>query len=138
MRRGTGGRSGRGTGRQCVCHVVSSRARWPAFRQHSDCHVRWRASRRLAASLAAEAGPTPANGIRPDPWRIAPREWSSPVEPSWFKIGWRRIEEIGIDPVLQGLDTALILAIVRQVRDRHEQIRIAALAEVRAPLRKHS
>src|ERR1700736_2178597 len=48
-------------------------------------------------------------------------------------IGWRRIEEIGIDPVLQGLGTALILAIVRQVRDRDEQIRIAALAEVRAP-----
>ncbi len=47
-------------------------------------------------------------------------------------IGWRRIEEIGIDPVLQGLGTALILAIVRLVRDRDEQIRIAALAEVRA------
>lgn len=47
-------------------------------------------------------------------------------------IGWRRIEEIGIDPVLQGLGTALILAIVRQVRDRDEQTRIAALAEVRA------
>jgi two-component system LytT family sensor kinase len=47
-------------------------------------------------------------------------------------IGWRRIEESGIDPVLQGLGAALILAIVRQVRDRDEQTRIAALAEVRA------
>ncbi|MEA3206426.1 MAG: two-component system, LytTR family, sensor kinase, partial [Verrucomicrobiota bacterium] len=47
-------------------------------------------------------------------------------------IGWRRIEESGIDPVLQGLGAALILAIVRQVRDRDEQTRIAALAEVHA------
>jgi two-component system, LytTR family, sensor kinase len=35
-------------------------------------------------------------------------------------------------PVLQGLGTALILAIVGQVRDRDEQTRAAALAEVRA------
>ncbi|MEA2257643.1 MAG: two-component system, LytTR family, sensor kinase [Acidobacteriaceae bacterium] len=40
-------------------------------------------------------------------------------------IGWRRIEESGIDPVLQGLGAALILAIVRQVRDRDEQTRFA-------------
>ena len=35
-------------------------------------------------------------------------------------------------PVLQGLGTALILAIVAQVRDRDEQTRAAASAEVRA------
>ena len=35
-------------------------------------------------------------------------------------------------PVLQGLGTALILAIVEQVRDRDEQTRAAASAEVRA------
>jgi two-component system sensor histidine kinase LytS len=35
-------------------------------------------------------------------------------------------------PVLQGLGTALILAIVAQVRDRDAQTRAAALAEVRA------
>jgi sensor histidine kinase YesM len=35
-------------------------------------------------------------------------------------------------PVLQGLGTALILAIVEQVRDRDEQTRAAALAEARA------
>jgi two-component system sensor histidine kinase LytS len=35
-------------------------------------------------------------------------------------------------PVLQGLGTALILAIVEQVRDRDAQTRAAALAEVRA------
>jgi two-component system sensor histidine kinase LytS len=35
-------------------------------------------------------------------------------------------------PVLQGLGTALILAIVGQVRDRDEQTRAVALAEVRA------
>jgi two-component system LytT family sensor kinase len=46
--------------------------------------------------------------------------------------GWRRFEEIGIDPVLQGMGTALILAIVRQVRDRDEQTRASASAEVRA------
>ncbi len=40
--------------------------------------------------------------------------------------------QMGIAPVLQGLGTALILAIVAQVRDRDEQIRAAASAEVRA------
>jgi two-component system, LytTR family, sensor kinase len=40
--------------------------------------------------------------------------------------------EIGMAPVLQGFGTALILAIVEQVRDRDEQARAAASAEVRA------
>jgi two-component system sensor histidine kinase LytS len=40
--------------------------------------------------------------------------------------------EVGIATVLQGLGTALILAIVEQVRDRDEQTRAAASAEVRA------
>ena len=44
----------------------------------------------------------------------------------------QRIEEIGMAPVLQGFGTALILAIVEQVRERDEQTRAAALAEVRA------
>src|SRR4029077_9847967 len=43
----------------------------------------------------------------------------------------QRIEQIGMAPVLQGLGTALILAIVEQVRDRDEQTRAAAAAEVR-------
>jgi two-component system sensor histidine kinase LytS len=43
-----------------------------------------------------------------------------------------RLEEIGMAPVLQGLGTALILAIVEQVRDRDEQTRAAASAEARA------
>jgi two-component system LytT family sensor kinase len=43
-----------------------------------------------------------------------------------------RLEEIGMAPVLQGLGTALILAIIEQVRDRDEQTRAAALAEARA------
>jgi two-component system LytT family sensor kinase len=50
--------------------------------------------------------------------------------------GWRAalpgLEHFGMTPVLQGLGTALILAIVAQVRDRDEQTRAAALAEVRA------
>jgi two-component system LytT family sensor kinase len=50
---------------------------------------------------------------------------SSPAAP-------QRIEEIGTAPVLQGLGTALILAIIEQVRDRDEQTRAAALAETRA------
>jgi two-component system LytT family sensor kinase len=41
-------------------------------------------------------------------------------------------EKIGVTPVVQGLGTALILAIVAQTRDRDEQIRAAASAEVRA------
>src|SRR5580693_5826282 len=44
----------------------------------------------------------------------------------------QRIEEIGMAPVLQALGTALILAIVEQVRDRDEQTRAAAVAEARA------
>src|ERR1700730_16411584 len=43
-----------------------------------------------------------------------------------------RIEEVGMAPVLQGLGTALILAIVEQVRDRDDQTRAVALGEVRA------
>jgi two-component system sensor histidine kinase LytS len=43
-----------------------------------------------------------------------------------------RLEEIGMAPVVQALGTALILAIVEQVRDRDEQTRAAALAEARA------
>ena len=43
----------------------------------------------------------------------------------------QRIEQIGMAPVLQGLGTALILAIVGQVRDRDEQTRAVALAEAR-------
>ena len=45
---------------------------------------------------------------------------------------WPRLENIGMAPVLQGLGTALILAIVDQVRDRDAQIRAVALAEARA------
>ena len=44
----------------------------------------------------------------------------------------QRIEQIGMAPVLQGLGTALILAIVEQVRDRDEQTRAVSLAEARA------
>ena len=40
--------------------------------------------------------------------------------------------EIALDAVVQGLGTALILAIIGQVRDRDEQTRLAALAETRA------
>jgi two-component system, LytTR family, sensor kinase len=43
-----------------------------------------------------------------------------------------RIEEIGMAPVLQGLGTLLILAIIEQERDRDEQTRAAASAEARA------
>jgi two-component system, LytTR family, sensor kinase len=43
-----------------------------------------------------------------------------------------RLEQIGMAPMLQALGTALILAIVEQVRERDEQTRAAALAEVRA------
>src|SRR6202035_3070884 len=40
-------------------------------------------------------------------------------------------EQIGMAPVLQALGTALILAIVEQVRNRDEQTRAVALAEAR-------
>jgi two-component system sensor histidine kinase LytS len=43
-----------------------------------------------------------------------------------------RLEEIGLAAGLQGLGTALILAIIEQVRDRDEQTRAAASAEARA------
>jgi two-component system, LytTR family, sensor kinase len=54
--------------------------------------------------------------------------WLAPHSPAALQ----RIEEMGIAPLLQGLGTALILAIVAQVRDRDEQTRAAASAEVRA------
>jgi len=44
----------------------------------------------------------------------------------------RTFGELGMDLVLQGLGTALILAIVAQVRERDEQARAAVSAEVRA------
>jgi two-component system, LytTR family, sensor kinase len=44
----------------------------------------------------------------------------------------QRIEEFGLAVLLQGLGTALILAIVTLVRDRDERTRAAALAEARA------
>jgi two-component system, LytTR family, sensor kinase len=47
------------------------------------------------------------------------------------RLALPRLEDIGLASVLQGLGTALILAIVEQVRDRDEQTRAAALAEVR-------
>jgi two-component system sensor histidine kinase LytS len=50
----------------------------------------------------------------------------------YSRMGPSRLEDIGLVPVLQGLGTALILAIVAQVRDRDEQTRVAALAEARA------
>jgi LytS/YehU family sensor histidine kinase len=42
------------------------------------------------------------------------------------------LEEIGMAAMMQGLGTALILAIIEQVRDRDEQTRAAASAEIRA------
>jgi len=50
----------------------------------------------------------------------------------YSRAALQRLEGIGMAPVLQGLGTALILAIVEQVRDRDEQTRAAALAEARA------
>jgi two-component system, LytTR family, sensor kinase len=44
----------------------------------------------------------------------------------------QRMEEFGMAAVVQGLGTALILAIVALVRDRDERTRAAALAEARA------
>ena len=46
--------------------------------------------------------------------------------------GMQMFRQMGIVPVLQGLGTALILAIVALVRDREEQTQAAASAEVRA------
>jgi two-component system, LytTR family, sensor kinase len=54
--------------------------------------------------------------------------WLAPHSPA----AMQRIEEMGMAPLLQGLGTALILAIVEQVRDRDVQIRAAASAEIAA------
>jgi two-component system sensor histidine kinase LytS len=48
------------------------------------------------------------------------------------QVALKRLEEIGMAPLLQGLGTALILAIIEQVRNQDEQARAAAAAEVRA------
>ena len=54
----------------------------------------------------------------------------------FFAPNWpgarHRFEELGVAVVLQGLGTALILAIVTLVRDRDERTRAAALAEAHA------
>jgi len=44
----------------------------------------------------------------------------------------QRLVEVGMAAVLEALGTALILAIIEQVRDRDEQTRAAALSEARA------
>ena len=54
--------------------------------------------------------------------------WLAPHSPAAL----HRIEDIGMAPVLQGLGTALILAIVEQVRDHDVQLRATASADVRA------
>src|SRR5580692_5577198 len=48
------------------------------------------------------------------------------------RAGLQTFGQIGLAPLLQGLGTALILAIVALVRDRDEQTQAAASAEVRA------
>jgi LytS/YehU family sensor histidine kinase len=48
------------------------------------------------------------------------------------RVAPHSLEEIGMAAMMQGLGTALILAIIEQVRDRDEQTRAAALAEIRA------
>jgi two-component system, LytTR family, sensor kinase len=48
------------------------------------------------------------------------------------RVAPHSLEEIGMAAMMQGLGTALILAIIEQVRDRDEQTRAAASAEIRA------
>ena len=49
-----------------------------------------------------------------------------------FQGGLHGLEQLAIIPVLQGLGTALVLEVVALVRDRDEQTRLTAQAEVRA------
>jgi two-component system, LytTR family, sensor kinase len=51
---------------------------------------------------------------------------------SGARAGPHTFGQIGMTPVVQGLGTALILAIIEQVRERDEQARAAASAEARA------
>ncbi len=51
---------------------------------------------------------------------------------SHSRAATQAIEDIGRAPLLQGLGTALILAIIARVRDRDDQIRAGASAEIRA------
>ena len=125
-----GGPLGR-IGRQCVCHLASRRAPRSAVRLHRNFHVvRW-FGRRVALPLAPQAGATSGDGILSDFGVSLLRNglifFLAPHSPAALQ----RIEQIGMAPVLQGLGTALILAIVEQVRDRDEQTQAAAAAEVR-------
>jgi len=54
------------------------------------------------------------------------------IAASHSRAATQAIEEIGSGPLLQGLGTALILAIIARVRDRDDQIRAGASAEMRA------
>jgi two-component system, LytTR family, sensor kinase len=51
---------------------------------------------------------------------------------SHSRAATQAIEQIGTAPLLQGLGTALILVIIARVRDRDDQIRAGASAEIRA------
>ena len=51
--------------------------------------------------------------------------------------GPHRLAQMGIALALQGLGTALILAIIREARDRHEQTRAAASGEARVLQASH-
>jgi two-component system LytT family sensor kinase len=51
---------------------------------------------------------------------------------SHSRAATQAIEEIGSAPLLQGLGTALILAVIVRVRERDDQIRAGASAEIRA------
>src|SRR5277367_7009541 len=122
------------SGRQPVCHLVSRRAPRPAVSLGSIG---------LSMLLGGLAG-----GLL---YRWRPKLAQHPLTGFCLTLGVSllrsglifffaphppetlyRLEEIGMAPVLQGLGTALILAIVEQVRDRDEQTRAAASAEVRA------
>jgi len=76
------------------------------------------AGRRVAVPLAPEAGSTSADGfcltLGVSLLRTGLLFFFAPHSPATLY----RIEEIGMATVLQGLGTALILAIVEQVRDR--------------------
>ena len=81
---------------------------------------------------------------RPNLAQRPPTGFCLTVVVSWLRTGltcWYAPEaqaglytfgQLGVTPVLQGLGTALVLEVVAQARDRDEQARAAALAEVRA------
>ncbi len=86
----------------------------------------------MALPVASQAGPTPANGVLSDFGGFVIQERDGLLLPFRFPCLVALARGYGRGPCAPRFRTALILAVIQQVRDHDEQTRVAALAEARA------